>query len=354
MSSKMMDNKPLSPDSTASQRQPTASENEVSDKADNRLAPPSAETTLAASPATPDSFLAKTFVGPDGIYVLPRWMAYLAMAALVFLVESLLLSPFRPYLGAAWGHLIIEASLAIAAILPGFAMARIEKHPFADFGLPARLTFGRNFWMGALWGIASLSVLILTLRLIGAFEFGTLAVHGPRLWRFAAYYLVFFLFTAFFEDFLVRGYSLWVLSRGINFWPAAVLLSVMFGALHSGNAGESPAGVVAAGLIGFFLCLTLRRTGNLWFAVGFHMAWDWGETYLYSVPDSGTMMPGHLLRSNLSGPNWLTGGSVGPEGSSLVFILIVGLWIAFDRAYPAAKYATSSIKADSFAAPFEE
>ena len=68
------------------------------------------------------------------------------------------------------------------------------------------------------------------------------------------------------------------------------------------------------------------------------MAWDWGESYLYSVPDSGTYLPGHLLNSTFHGPIWLTGGSVGPEGSYLTFAVLVALWFVFDRVYPEVKY----------------
>jgi membrane protease YdiL (CAAX protease family) len=88
-------------------------------------------------------------------------------------------------------------------------------------------------------------------------------------------------------------------------------------------------------LIGLFFCFTLRRTGSLWFAVGMHASWDWGESYLYSVPDSGGMVPGHLLNSSFHGPRWLTGGSVGPEGSVLVFVVIAAAWVVFDLIYPA-------------------
>ena len=77
-----------------------------------------------------------------------------------------------------WWRMMIEASMMLAAILPGFVMARIEGRQFGDFGLPARRAFGRNFWVGTLWGIASLSVLMLALRATGAFEFGSLALHG--------------------------------------------------------------------------------------------------------------------------------------------------------------------------------
>jgi len=179
---------------------------------------------------------------------------------------------------------------------------------------------------------------MLVLRATGAFTFGSLSLHGGRIVKFALYYAVFFLLTGFFEEFLLRGYSQWVLTRGMHFWPAAALLSVSFGAMHGSNPGEARIGLVAVVAIGFFFCLTLRRTGDLWWAVGFHMSWDWGESYLYSVPDSGTVLPGHLLNSSFHGPAWLTGASVGPEGSYLVFVVLAALWVLFDRVYPEVKY----------------
>jgi hypothetical protein len=49
-------------------------------------------------------------------------------------------------------------------------------------------------------------------------------------------------------------------------------------------------------------------------------------------------MTGHLTSSSLQGPIWLSGGSVGPEGSLLCFVLIVLLWIVFNRVYPETRY----------------
>ena len=279
------------------------------------------------------------FVGREGLYPGTRWLIYLALGGIVLLIEAVLMHFIHPHASGAVGwSMVAEASLLLAAILPGFIMAKIEDRPFGDFGLPARCAFGRNFWVGALWGIVSLTVLMLVLRAAGAFTFGSLDLHGGRIVEFAFYYAVFFLLTGLFEEFLLRGYSLWVLSKGMNFWPAAALLSVSFGAMHGYNPGEARIGLVAVVAIGFFFCLTLRRTGDLWWAVGFHMSWDWGESYLYSVPDSGTMLPGHLLNSSFQGPAWLTGGSVGPEGSYLIFVLIAALWVLFNRVYPEVKY----------------
>lgn len=283
--------------------------------------------------------LRDVFVGPNGLYPGTRLAIYLALVALLFIVLDWLTQGIR--LGRAaslTGMLVWEINVALAAIVPGVLMARLEHRSIGNFGLCGSHAFGRNFWIGAIWGLGSLTLLMLALRLAGAFEFGHLALHGTRILKFAPFYALLYLSTGFFEEFLFRGYSQWVLSQGMHFWPAAAVLSVGFGAVHSANAGESKAGLVAAGLIGFFFCLTLRRTGSLWWAIGFHAAWDWGESFFYSVPDSGGMVPGHLFNSSFHGPAWLTGGSVGPEGSLLIFALLAGLWILFDHTHPQVKY----------------
>jgi uncharacterized protein len=282
-------------------------------------------------------------MGSDGPYSGARWIIYLAFAFFALSVFDSLLGSLQHYSDRSlWWRMGRELSLMLAAIVPAFLMARLEGCHFGDFGLPAKTAFGRNFWVGALWGLGSLTVFLFLLRILGAFSFGDLAQHGTRILKFAFFWAVFFLIAAFFEDFLLRGYSQWVLSRGMNFWPAAAVLSVLFGVIHLRNPGETYIGIAGVVAIGLFFCLTLWRTGTLWWAIGFHMAWDWGESFLYSVPDSGGMVPGHLLNSSLNGPEWLTGGSVGPEGSYLVFALLAALWILFSRAYPEVKYGASA------------
>jgi len=227
-------------------------------------------------------------------------------------------------------------------------LAPVERRPWKAYGLPGRQAFGRLFWVGALWGFAGISLLMFALYGLHLFVCGHLMLHTLRLAKFAAFWAVFFLLVGLYEEFLLRGYSQFTLGRGIGFWPASIVLSCAFGGIHFWNEGEDWRGLLAAACIGFFFCLTLRRTGSLWFAVGFHAAWDWGETFFYSVPDSGSIWPGHLLSSSLRGPEWLSGGSVGPEGSVLCFVVLAGIWVAFERMYPAARaggdHATSALQ----------
>nr|AYC79473.1 hypothetical protein [uncultured bacterium] len=227
----------------------------------------------------------------------------------------------------------------VAVLVPAAVMALVEKRPFGVYGLPGRQAFGKLFWAGMAWGIAAISLLVFAIGGFGDFSLGTVALHGTRILKFAMFWGGFFLVVGFFEEFLLRGYSQFTLATGMGFWPAAVLLSVVFAVMHAGNPGETFIGLVAVAAIGLFFCLTLRRTGSLWFAVGFHASFDWGESYLYSVPDSGTLATGHFLNSSFHGSRWLTGGSVGPEGSVFVFVVIALLWVVFDRVYPKASYA---------------
>ena len=181
-----MDNKPLSP-SSAEPEPPVAADDTKPPEPSS--APASLLTSLPSSPSSSlpttsgrrESVLRDAFVGPDGIYVVPRWLIYLAMAWIVFQVEGWLVVPIESHLSFLWWRMMIEASMMLAAVLPGFVMARIENRPFGEFGLPARRAFGRNFCVGTLWGIGSLSVLMLALRVAGAFEFGSLALHGTRI-----------------------------------------------------------------------------------------------------------------------------------------------------------------------------
>jgi membrane protease YdiL (CAAX protease family) len=273
---------------------------------------------------------------PDRASALQFLPLYCAAGFLLFFllrtIASYLLPPGVPRL---WGALLVEIIFVVSAMAPAIAISIVDGHPFADYGLPPRLAFGKLFWLGVLWGLFFLSALLLVLHFAGALSYGGMALHGMRIWKFAAFWAVFFLVVALFEEFAFRGYSLFAIRQFAGFWPAAFFLSAIFAFVHHYNSGETWWGSLGAGVVGLFFCFTLRRTGSLWFAVGMHAAWDWAQSFLYGVPDSGVVEPGHLLKSSLHGPAWLTGGTVGPEGSVLLFVLIAVMWIAFDRLYPA-------------------
>jgi uncharacterized protein len=276
--------------------------------------------------------------GPSIPSILLRICLYIALSmgisfALQWIAAALLSgdrSVYSPRILA-----ISESVLMVGALAAGLVMSELEARPFGEYGLPLRFAFGKLFWQGAVFGLIEISAVIGIIASLGSYHFGSLAIHGAQLLKWAGFWGGCFVIVALYEEFLFRGYLQFTLKQAIHFWPAAVLLSVAFGYVHRGNPGESKWGLAGVMFVGLFWCLTLRRTGNLWFAVGMHASFDFGETFLYSVPDSGMVFPGHLSNATLAGPEWLTGGSAGPEASLCDFVVILILLYLFHRLYPA-------------------
>jgi membrane protease YdiL (CAAX protease family) len=269
-----------------------------------------------------------------------RLLIYLLFVVLFTLAGTFLATalhfPQITRAGVTATSMLVQESLGLIAVFAAAAiMGLLEARPFGGYGLPRADAFGARFWQGTVWGIAMIAGIIFLIRAFGGFSFGELALRGRGLWGYAALWVVVFICVGLFEEFLFRGYAQFTLATGIGFWPAATALSAAFGAVHLFNRGEGKVGALSVFAIGMFFCLTLRRTGNLWFAVGLHAAFDWGETFLFSVPDSGLVAPGHLLNSSFHGPLWLTGGTVGPEGSIMAFAIVALATVLFAIVYPA-------------------
>ena len=230
-----------------------------------------------------------------------------------------------------------EGGALLLVCVATLIMGRIEQRKFDEYGLPLRHALGKDFWIGAASGFLAISGTLLVMFLLHGFRVTGLALHGTAILSSMAAWGVAFLLVGLFEEFLCRGYIQYTLSSGIGFWPAALVMSGLFGFGHAFNPGETMVGAVAAGIFGLLFCLILRRTGNLWLPVGFHAAWDWGQTF-YGVPDSG-MLPYHgVLHSAFRGPLWLTGGTVGPEASVLTPIALLIVALIFSRYYRADRH----------------
>jgi membrane protease YdiL (CAAX protease family) len=232
------------------------------------------------------------------------------------------------------GQIISEGLTVLCLLISAFIMTKIEKRSFADYGLPLRESFGKRFWQGVPLGLAMLSLLMALIAIFHGFSLGGFAITGSGAVKYGALYGLGFILVGIFEEFSFRGYLQSTLASGLGFWPAAIVLATLFGAIHLGNPGEAKYGAIMAGLFGLVAAFSLRRTGTIWFAIGMHASWDWGETYLYSVPDSGLLAQGHLLNSSFHGPTWLTGGSVGPEGSAFVFLVLLIWALAIHLLFP--------------------
>lgn len=244
----------------------------------------------------------------------------------------------RPFLDPE-GAISDELQSLVQALIATWAMGRIERRRLSHYGIPVRNAFGPDFWVGLAWGLASTSLLVGLIAAFGGYHILGLAIHGGALWYFSGLWIVASLLIGFSEEIQFRAYVLATLADGIGFWAAAILLSLGFGALHYFlKPHERWEDFVSTGLLGLFMCLTLRRTGSLAFAIGFHAAFDLANLFVWSGQNAGEYAVGHLLETRWQGPQWLTGGPLGPEASWMVFVVIVLMFVIFDRCYRLKKF----------------
>jgi membrane protease YdiL (CAAX protease family) len=288
------------------------------------------------------------FIGPNGLRVVWRILIFAVMVVVLLGSSIVVRNGGLQGTREAFKHssqIVVTPRLMAGAEVTAFIllcvatliMAKIEHRKFSDYGLPFRLALRKDFWVGALTGFVTISGTLLAMFLLHGFRVVGLGLHGMAIFYSLGAWGVAFLLAGLFEEFVCRGYLQHALTSGIGFWPAAFVMSGIFAVGHAFNPQESAVGVAAVVLFGLLLCLFLQRTGNLWCAVGFHTAYDWGQT-LYGVPDSG-MVPYHnLFVSAFSGPRWLTGGVVGPEASILTPIALLVVAVVFSRYYREDRY----------------
>lgn len=281
------------------------------------------------------------FVGPMGVRAGWRALIFLGIVIAVqtVLQEIVVLILRARGIAAPEGlyalfFLVSDTISLIGVVIATGIMARWERRKFTDYGLPGKNVFGRRFWEGAVFGYAGVSLLILLIFLAGGYSPGSLAIHGAALAHATVLWVLASLAIGFAEEYFFRGYPQFILTQGMGFWPAAFLISFFFGALHYFTKPyERWPDWASTGLIALLLCLTLRRTGDLRFAIGFHAAFDFGAIFVYSGPNGGRLAPDRLLTATFHGGDWLTGGKLGPEASLLVFPVIAAMFVAVHFLY---------------------
>lgn len=293
----------------------------------------------------PEGIASKIFLNENGVRGIWRLLIYsgivTALGFIGLVVFQTLAGPTRAVFSLAYWF-PYEALCFTVVFGAALIMGRIEGRSPGVYGLPLREAFGKLFWQGCLLGLIEVSALVGLIAAFGGYSFGELALHGTEVLRWGVLWVVLFVFVGLFEEFLFRGYTQFTLADSIGFWPAAIILSMLFGRVHLNNPGETWAGVSGVVMIGLIFALGLRRTGNLWLVVGWHAAFDFGETFLYSVPNSGIVFQGHLSNATLHGPVWLTGGTAGPEASVFSFAIMGILAAAVHFLYPAKKKEPAS------------
>ncbi len=312
------------------------------------------------------STLYKIFFGKDGlragwglvIFIVLMFLFLRGMTALLKLTHlGPRPNPGQTEISPAFGFYAEFLPFLITLIVT-WIMSKIETRPNGVYGLGGQRPLS-YFFAGLAWGVTCLSLVIFALWETGLLVFdgrllsGTVALHYALIW------LLGFFMVGLLEEYLTRGYLLFTLTRGLagiyswlfktthskalGFWTAAIILSVLFGLGHGKNPGESPIGLLSAGLASLVFCLSLWRTGSLWWAIGFHTSWDWAQSFLYGVADSGLMVQHHLLVTHAVGKPIMSGGTTGPEGSIFVLPILAIVCLIIIFTLPRTNYGDTAV-----------
>jgi membrane protease YdiL (CAAX protease family) len=130
-------------------------------------------------------------------------------------------------------------------------------------------------------------------------------------------FFVIFIFVAWSEELLCRGYQLQTIASGTSLFWGVLLSSLIFGVMHIFNPGANWASTLGIFIAGLFFAFAYVRTRQLWLPIGMHLGWNFFEGVGFGFPVSGLdIYP--LIRIQVHGPELWTGGRFGPEAGLIV------------------------------------
>jgi membrane protease YdiL (CAAX protease family) len=262
------------------------------------------------------------FVGQDGLRAGWRFLLFaLGIQLSVWFVEG----PLEQFLARGFAvklHELSAPALLIEEFVSCFSVflitgiaAVLERRRGDSYGLPIDHAFGKLFWQGMLAGLLVIVFVAGAMVATGAMAIHGVALHGAEMAKLIPLWFVANVLIGLSEEYTFRGYALQSLWRGAGFWPAALMTTAIFAGDHLEKPGENAIDIGMIFFIALILCLSLRQTGSLWWAVGWHAAFDFGQLFLIGTRNGGVTPEGHLFKVNFPGPAWLNGGELGTEAS---------------------------------------
>lgn len=208
---------------------------------------------------------------------------------------------------------------------------RLRKEPLSSIGFVLNGQWARQLGLGSFLGLATAALAVAMIWAVGGVR---LELDPARSLSLLAYGLYIFLFVALFEETLFRGFVFQRLVAGAGVWVAQLALGLVFASSHWGNPDMQGATMVWATIELFLgavlLGLAYLRTRSLALPIGIHLGWNWTLGYLLGFDVSGFEHAGWFHPQLLDRPQWVTGGSFGPEASIFAVVvdalLILILW----------------------------
>ncbi len=213
---------------------------------------------------------------------------------------------------------IFYLGLTIAALFcTWFFRKFIDRRPIDTIGLKWQ-DVGANLAKGGFWAIGLQTIVFVLLLIAGMLSIEMKTFDGVEL----AGFFFFFVLVAINEELIFRGYITSLLTYTIHFLPAIIVSSLLFAAVHIGNADFTWMGFGCIFFGGYLLGLFYLKFQNLYLPIGMHLFWNFYQGNILGFDVSGMAIPS-LVQLKMNGLDWVTGGEFGLEGSIITVILLL-------------------------------
>lgn len=241
-------------------------------------------------------------------------------------------------------RILIVLILSISAVLSILFVRRfVDKKALRSLGLALGKKSVKDLLFGFALSGAMVGLFFTTSVLFGFIQFDSfnteiLSGSGLRSWigvwvsGILAMALIEMVLVGFWEELVFRGYLFHNMKEGLGLILTIVISCLLYGLVHSMNPNATVTSSVIICLFGLLRIYGVLLTNMLWLSMGMHIGWNF-----FQGPIFGFAVSGHesdtLIRIIIEGPDWLSGGDFGPEGSIMVLPIVVLAMMVMNQWY---------------------
>ena len=217
------------------------------------------------------------------------------------------------FMGQAANNKPLQLAIVIGWSAAGFAVYSwlvrlIERRPVSELALPG---MGKELGVGVLIGVGLYTASVVVLMLLGNYR-----IIGFNSVSFMLPAVAMAVSAAVFEELLFRGVLFRIVEEWLGSWISLAISSLVFGLTHLMNPTATLTGAIFIAVeAGILLGAAYMLTRRLWLSMGFHAAWNYTQSGIFSGIVSGADADPGLIKPVITGPALLTGGQFGLEAS---------------------------------------